>query len=47
MGLIVETAGVFSFLREVYACFPVAVRLLIIGAFGGVVYIAVFRGIGR
>lgn len=47
MGLIGETARVFDFLRSVYAAFPVALRLLIIGAFGGVVFICVMRSIGR
>ena len=47
MGLIAETAAVFEFLEEVYACFPVAVRLLILGAFGGVIYIAVIKSIRR
>lgn len=47
MGLIAETAGVFEFLRGVYEALPVAVRLLVTGAFGGMIYIGVmkiFRG---
>lgn len=47
MGLIGETAGVFSFLRDLYGFLPVAVRLLILTAFGGVVLIAIMRSIGR
>lgn len=47
MGLIFETAEVFSFLRNVFDLFPVAVKLLIYGSFGGVVYIAILRGLGR
>lgn len=47
MGLIGETAGVFDFIRAVYSAFPVAIKLLIIGAFGGVVFICVMRGIGK
>ncbi|MPM19003.1 hypothetical protein SDC9_65421 [bioreactor metagenome] len=45
MGLIVETAGVFDFIKAVYAAFPVAIKLLTLGSFGGVVFIAVLRGI--
>lgn len=45
MGLIGETAGVFLFLHEVFVALPIAVHLLIYGAFGGVVFIAVLRGI--
>jgi hypothetical protein len=47
MGLIGETVGVFEFLGSVYASFPVAIKLLVTGAFGGVVFIAVARSIGR
>lgn len=47
MGLIGETAGVFSFLREVFSLLPVAVQLLIYSAFGGMIYIAVLRSIRR
>lgn len=47
MGLIAETAGVFSFLRDVYSALPVAVKLLILGSFGGLIYIAVMRSIWR
>ena len=47
MGLIGETADVFSFLRDVFDCFPVAVKLLIYGAFGGVIYLSVMKGLGR
>lgn len=45
MGLIGETAGVFSFIRSVYDAFPVAIKLLVMGAFGGVVFIAILRGV--
>ena len=47
MGLIAETAAVFDFLQGVHDALPVAVRLLIGGAFGGMIYIGVlksFRG---
>ena len=47
MGLIGETAGVFTFLRDFFALLPVAIRLLIIGSFGGIVYIAVLKNFGR
>lgn len=47
MGLIFETREVFDFLRSVFELLPVAIRLLVYGAFGGVVFIAVVRGIGR
>lgn len=47
MGLIAETAAVFEFLEDVYACLPVAIKLLIFGAFGGVMYIAVIKSIRR
>lgn len=47
MGLIGETAGVFAFLRGLYDFLPVAVKFLIVGSFGGVVFIAILRGIGR
>ena len=47
MGLIAETVGVFSFLRDVYAALPVALKLLILGSFGGVIYIAVLRSFWR
>jgi len=47
MGLIHETTEVFAFLRSVFELLPVAIRLLVYGAFGGVVFIAVVRGIGR
>lgn len=47
MGLIGETTGVFEFLRDFFMLLPVAVRLLIIGSFGGILYIAVLRNFGR
>lgn len=43
MGLIREVSGVFDFLRGVFDALPVAVQLLVSGAFGGIVYIAVLR----
>lgn len=43
MGLIGETVGVFDFLHDLFFTLPVAVRLLIGGAFGGMVYIAVMN----
>ena len=47
MGLIAETAGVFAFLRDLWQTFPLAIQLLIYGTFGGVVFIAVLRGVWR
>ena len=47
MGLILETKEVFDFLRGVFEFFPVAVKLLIYGSFGGVIFLAVVRGLGR
>lgn len=47
MGLIGEVSGVFDFLRELYFLLPTAVRLLIMSAFGGVLYIAVLKSIRR
>lgn len=47
VGLIYQTSGVFEFLRSVFDLFPVAVKLLIYGSFGGVVFIAIARGLGR
>ena len=43
MGLIGETAGVFSFLRGVFDALPVAVQILVTGTFGGMLFIAVLR----
>lgn len=43
MGLIGETAGVFDFLRSFFDALPVAIRLLVSGAFGGMIYIAIMR----
>lgn len=47
MGLIAETAEVFAFLQGVYAALPVAIKILIYSAFGGIIYIAVMRSIWR
>lgn len=47
MGLISETAAVFDFLRFVYDSLPVAIKLLVVGAFGTVVFIAVMRSVWR
>lgn len=43
MGLIGETAGVFLFLQQCFYALPVAIRLLVYGTFGGMLYIAVMR----
>lgn len=43
MGLIAEVGGVFSFLRESLLVLPTAIRLLLLAAFGGTVYIAVMN----
>ena len=47
MGLIMEVTEVFDYLRSVYDAFPVAIRLLILSVFGGLVLIAVLRGLWR
>lgn len=47
MGLITGTSDVFSFLRDFYGCLPVAVRLLMHTAFGGMVFICILRNINR
>ena len=47
MGLIVECASVFDFLKDVYAAFPNAIKILIFLSFFGVVYISIMRSIGR
>lgn len=47
MGLIGETASVFDFLREVFSVLPVAIRLLVYAAFGGMVFIAIAKSIRR
>ena len=47
MDLLTEVTGVFSFLGQTYSCLPVAIRLLILSAFGGVVYISVLKSIWR
>lgn len=43
MGLISECAGVFEFLKEFFFLLPTAVRILVYGAFGGAIYIAVMK----
>lgn len=45
MGLIGETVAVYNFIRSVYDALPVAIKLLILGAFGGVVFIAILRSV--
>ncbi len=47
MGLIGETASVFDFLSDLFDALPVAIKLLTYGAFGGVVFFAVLKGIRR
>ena len=47
MGLIAEISGVFDFLRNVFDCLPIAVKLLVYAAFGGVIYLGIIRGLGR
>lgn len=47
MGLIAETAGVFLFLQGVFYALPLAVRMLILGTFGGIIYITVVRSVWR
>ena len=43
MGLIGETAAVFDFLRGVYDALPNAIQMLVLAAFGGMIYIAVLN----
>lgn len=43
MGLMAEVTGVFSFLHESFLVLPTAIRLLVLAAFGGTVYIAVMN----
>ena len=45
MGLIGETAGVFMFLHQCFDILPISVKLLVYGAFGGVVFIGVLKGL--
>lgn len=45
MGLIGATSEVFDFFHSVYDLLPVAVRLLIVGVFGSVVFISILRSI--
>lgn len=45
MGLIGKTAGVFAYLHQIFDVLPIAVKLLVYGAFGGVVFIAILKGI--
>lgn len=40
-------ADVFAFLMQVYDCIPGTVKYLIYCAFGGMILISIFRGIGR
>lgn len=47
MDLISETAGVFAFLRDLYELLPVAIKLLILGSFGGIIYLSVMKSIWR
>lgn len=47
MGLISETAEVFDFLRNVFDLLPTAIKLLIYLSFGGLIYLALLRSIGR
>lgn len=47
MGLIGEVTGVFDFFQKCFYAFPNAVRMLIIGAFGLLVLIAVMRSFWR
>ena len=41
--LLAEVRGVFEFLRSCYDALPVAVQLLIVVTFGGMLYISVLR----
>lgn len=47
MGLMNETAAVFTFLRDFFAALPVAVKILTYSAFGGILYIAFLRSLWR
>lgn len=45
MGLIGATAGVFVYLHQIFDILPIAVKLLVYGAFGGVVFISLLKGL--
>lgn len=45
MGLIAETAGVFSFLSSVFYALPIAVQLLVYGVFGIFIWIGIFQAV--
>lgn len=47
MGLIGEVSEVFNVFQSILNNFPVAIRLLGVSAFGGVIYIAVLRSVRR
>lgn len=47
MGLIAETTEVFEYLRYVYSSIPFAIRLLINGTFGGVIFLSILKSIRR
>lgn len=47
MGLIGEVSGVFQFLQNCFYAFPNAVRILVIGAFGLVVFVAIMNSFRR
>lgn len=45
MGLIAETAGVFSFLSSCFDALPIAVKILIIGTFGTFLLLGLMQSI--
>ena len=47
MGVMTDVSMVFYFISNVFDCFPVVIKLLIYGSFGGVVFLAVVRSLGR
>lgn len=47
MGLLADTAAVFTFLGDTYRAFPVAVRLLVNSSFLAVLYLAILMHINR
>lgn len=47
MGLIAGTHDVFTFLSDFYSFLPLAIRILIDVAFGGILFLAVLKNINR
>lgn len=47
VGMMAEVSKVFTFIRSLYYSFPLVVQLVILGAFGSVIFIGILRGVGR